>query len=604
MQELPLLSAWVASEASLARTDRPLGPGELVAWQAASGLWTAQPGPGPTWVGPAEATRWRVQRQADSATVTATPAGIVASATFDDQTALLPRGESGRVALSLSTNDAAPPLSWRLHTDAGDLDPGCAPCWSETPVFIDPETTELAFPAWRSGPGIGTLQVSLVARSHADTPLLSETFDTIQTATWAAWGDPHVHTNLSVDGCEDPEDDCTPRTHLPGEDLFARAAEAGLHWAAITDHAEWSGYQSLDGDTANAAVDIWSATQALAEAAEGGPVLPLIGYEWTAAYEDGGHRTVVVDDLGACGAWRIPASVEEDRIRGTEREFYTANNMTHYATPAELIARFDELGEESGCAGTSARSWFHHPAYIPPRPVDWTGENNRDLGDTVVEILSEHGSSECTDPDAEGCDWRLNADNHVPDGSIRTALSLGMQLGFMGGSDDHMANPASLSSPGSVWSGGTIHEHFAPGAITGVLVAEDTLSRGGLFSAIDARHTVASSWRMERFVAALLAESGEVWLPGDAVPAGTHALWLTAEDEAFDTVTIELIDPDEGVVQTWTGDQQGTSITFEADSTRYLRLRMSGQEEEHRIFVSPWFVEGVEGDEGDTGDAD
>ena len=109
MQELPLLSAWVASEASLARTDRPLGPGELVAWQAASGLWTAQPGPGPTWVGPAEATRWRVQRQADSATVTATPAGIVASATFDDQTALLPRGESGRVALSLSTNDAAPP---------------------------------------------------------------------------------------------------------------------------------------------------------------------------------------------------------------------------------------------------------------------------------------------------------------------------------------------------------------------------------------------------------------------------------------------------------------------------------------------------------------
>jgi len=474
-------------------------------------------------------------------------------------------------------------------------------------VLIDSATTELVFPAWRPGPGVGALQVSLVARSHPDTPLYSQTFDTIQTATWPAWGDPHVHTNLSVDGCEDPEAECTPRTHIPGEDAFARAADAGLHWAAITDHAEWSGYQSLDGDTAEAAVDIWDETQALAQAAEGGPVLPLIGYEWTASYDDGGHRTVVVDDLDACGAWRIPASVETDRVRGTGLEMYTANAMAHYATPAELIARFEELGEESGCSGTSARSWFHHSAYMPPRPVDWHSEHNRDLGDTVVEVFSEHGSSECTDPEADGCDWRLNEDKHVPDGSIRTALSLGMRLGFMGGSDDHMANPASLHGPGNVWSDGTIHEHYAPGAITGVLVAEDTLSRTGLFSAIDARHTVASSWRMERFAVALVATSGEVWLPGDVVPAGTHALWLSAEDEAFDTITIELIDPDQGAEQTWTGDQQGAELTLEPGTTRYLRVRMAGQEEEHRIFVSPWFVEGDAADTGepaDTGSSD
>ena len=131
-------------------------------------------------------------------------------------------------------------------------------------------------------------------------------------ATFPAWGDLHAHSGLSNDGCEDVEDDCTARGDRPAENIFARAEANGLHFLAMTDHAEWKGWTDLQ---TGLTTSIWDGTRELIRRQEDGPTVGILGYEWTSCESDdysGSHRTILLEDPGACEAWRVPGCAKDD----------------------------------------------------------------------------------------------------------------------------------------------------------------------------------------------------------------------------------------------------------------------------------------------------
>lgn len=408
-----------------------------------------------------------------------------------------------------------------------------------------------------------------------------------------AWGDLHNHTNLSQDGCENADAGCLPDESLPGEPVFARAEANGLDFAAITDHAEFSRYQR-DADGID--LDVWERTKELVAAAETGPVVPILGFEWTAScrYQEGEpeyekvHRTVLLEDPGACAALRVPschtpgASVEA----GAERYWYT--DLDAVLLPNELEAALAAAGDLDGCAPTRWIAFYHHPAEEIPAWVDWADPDNDVPGDVVVEIASQHGSSECWDAGAEGCDWRHNTEHYVPEGSIQYALQLGKKLGFVGGTDNHEADPGNLERVGMVRNtqvGDTANSQFTKGTVTGVILPEALpLTRAALFDAIERRNTVAASWAFEGLSVEATGPDGARWLPGDDVPAAATPLTIavTLDDPTVSSWTAELVAPDGTVAP---ADQ----LTLAPGDARYLRIRAFVGEEEHRVWASPWF---------------
>ena len=124
------------------------------------------------------------------------------------------------------------------------------------------------------------------------------------------WGDLHAHSGWSFDGCEDPDAACAPLGETPAADFYAVAAEMDLDFAALTDHAEADLY--LPEGEGGPELDVWEGQAAVVQAADGGPVLPLLGYEWTAFRDDerrghgrGSHRTVLLGEADPCVARRI-----------------------------------------------------------------------------------------------------------------------------------------------------------------------------------------------------------------------------------------------------------------------------------------------------------
>lgn len=448
----------------------------------------------------------------------------------------------------------------------------------------------------------------------------------VEDLVWV-WGDLHAHSNWSYDGCENPDHECTHDAAGPGSRFFSEAAAEGLDFAALTDHAEADLYQFAPDllHATGAEYDVWDGQQLLTVVADGGPVLPLLGYEWTAVHNrehqegPGSHRTVILGAARACPAYRVAGTwlPPGGHLPEVGHRAYIQGDRVVEPTPAGLWQALDRALFDPSCEPVRWASFAHHPAYLTPQATDWSQKDNQPARETVVEIYSEHGSSECLDTSLDGCGWAINeAQGYHPAGSIQAALDRGFRLGFVGGTDGHDARPGSVhDGPSHVaqWSDkdGDPQLQFAPGGLTGLLV-RPPLDRDQVLDALLARRSVATSGPRIDLAAWATGKDGTTYLPGQAIPrwnlpAGLVLVlgeldprgdlsWADLEDVAVERVT------DGGrVVSSGGGEAFGDSWDPRPDERwTYLRVRLdrAGEPEdgdplggEERIWLSPWFVE-------------
>ncbi|MFH1468654.1 MAG: hypothetical protein ABIO70_29965 [Pseudomonadota bacterium] len=488
-------------------------------------------------------------------------------------------------------------VSWGWASDPAwweRWDDGALP--AEVPTWWDAEEPEpVAWPA--------TFHLQVI-KDEVGFDIAEATVLDLQTGRFTFWGDLHSHTNYSYDGCEDKDNLCAPRGDWPASDAYSFAEDAGLDFIAITDHAE---FKTWLRDDLHLSASIWEASLLVAQDEDGGRLVPIVGYEWTASFgvldpenevmlKAGGHRTVLFDALEPCEDYWIGGA----RPYARKVEWGVEDYRPREAFAEEPDELMQGLADAATTCGDGVRylSWYHHPAMDLPRPVLWSADINRDLGDRVVEIYSEHGSSECADPTDEGCDW-MHSPHHVSEGAVQTALQEGHALGFVGGTDSHDGRPGSTADgPGAIVgtadSEGNYIIHMAPGGITGALTVGMERSRGEIFDAIEARHTFAASWRFGSAKIAALGQDGVLYLPGDDVPAAASPVTLMVRmtDSSVEGWQIQVLD---AWGEVWL-DEGSASLTepldIAAGDVRYVRVRADIQGIEHRLWASPFF--GVE----------
>ena len=607
--EAPELRALGGEGFSLLWADRALRPGERVEWQDTGGGWRVLGLEGVDWLLPSETASFRWV--GPSGQVTVTPEAFALTLTAPQEPTVFLPGETIAMAADWAGPEIPFPVSLALRRPADGTWLNAQGAWSDQALSFAPDTaaTGSAAPAWLADAGeplydeveatldlLGWGAVWRLARARAGV---------VQAGRALAWGDLHSHTNLSYDGCEVPDTECQPRGDWPALDHFAQAEAAGLDFAVMTDHAEFSAYIDLDSLET---IDIWDETLRLAQEADGGSVLPLVGYEWTSTYgasgpddePTGGHRTVLFETLTPCETYVVGANSHGAFKVNWGHEDYLAR-ATWEELPADQLAAMERAG--TACGPERFLSWFHHPAYYPPRPAAWNDPDNLDLGDRVVEILSEHGCSECFDRSAADCQWQLNQDRYVPSGAVQLALQRGLHFGFLGGTDNHEGRPGSIADgPGPVAAysdrdGDGVYEayhiQYGPGAVTGALYAGPALTRPALLDAIEARTTLVASWIPLDVRVAALGQDGVVYLPGADVPAVASPLrLLVALDEPLaEEWQISVIDPWNEV---WLESDQPTldePLDLNPGDIRYLRVRVWIDGEEQRLWASPFFGE-------------
>ena len=393
----------------------------------------------------------------------------------------------------------------------------------------------------------------------------------------------------------------------------------GLDFAAITDHAEWTTYTP---DIETTPTDIWQEQQSVArlievdleeKKAKNGstrPFVPIIGYEWTDfgnhndGSTDGGHKTVLLDKIDACLDWRVGAALkDEPDIKPFDAGILEGGNTNVGVTPSSLWASLDAAAKS--CEGPRALTFFHHSAFSTPQSVVWQGAGNTPdpVYESVVEIYSEHGCSECRYFDDPNCDWRGKTDGeYSSEGSVQNALSQGFLLGFVAGTDSHDGRPGSVDD-GPSCTANTVEDEFIchdhSGGLTGVLY-EDTLSRDAIFDAFESRNTFATSRPMMPVRAALIGEDGVVYLPGDAVPAleartarlivSVDGLLGEGEFSEYKDAAIEVLDPDNTVLAQSGVDILDTEIQVVGGEVFYIRLRLYNTSlDGERMWLSPFF---------------
>lgn len=402
------------------------------------------------------------------------------------------------------------------------------------------------------------------------------------------WGDPHSHSGLSPDGCENPEEDCVAEVQgAPGLRLSERAAFNGLDWFAMTEHVEFDAYEDLRDGTE---LSIWDTTLTMAAQAPGqyGVVL-YPGYEWRDCSAGGTHhRTVVFESPTACAGLRPAACPSAKRPKSEfGYENYVRRGDRGRTTAQELADHLSLTSEMSDCQ-TRWVAFAHHSAYERPGAVDWQDSADRMDEELLLEIFSEHGSSECIDLEAEGCDYHVREVLYLPEGSAQAALQAGLRVGFVAGTDSHDANPGSIDDgPGTVAKleedgdepRSAVAIHPTSGGVTGVLLAPGQSPYAeAVFDGLLARHTVASTTTLDGLQIWVQDPMGQVYLPGDVLPQGTYQLKLEMPFAA----QAELVN-DQGEAEPVDG-----WFTVQ-DEVRYLRLRFEMDGEEHRLWASPFF---------------
>jgi Protein of unknown function (DUF3604) len=536
--------------------------------------------------------------------------------------------------LELQQSGDLPPLDLQLLVRFDDpvgaahyLQPACkaSDCWSSEPTAWGgpwtagtyPVEQQLQLTAPATDGGQARLEVELVTTVEAATLVLAaEGMDLYAAGGRWAWGDLHSHSNWSFDGCEDSESACEPRGDLPAVDWVAEAEAQGLDFAALTDHAE-PDLVYLDG-LEGAGLDIWEGQgDAVAEGrlrqSEGASwVLPLIGYEWTATgytttgVTTGGHKTVVFSEAQPCESYRIAGKLLDDGVYTAEQgeAVYVQSGSAHVTQPASLWDAIDAASLRADCVATRWLSFYHHTAYELPQWVDWTQPYAAPSRESVVEMYSEHGSSECVDLDEETCAWRINDNSgYQLDGSVQAALAQGFQLGFVGGTDSHDARPGSIddgAGPVAHWrdsdgdgEADTVIEQFAAGGLTGAWVArgpETPLDSDTFFDAMEARQTAATSGPRPTVVALAVDNAGGVHLPGAVLDSklGPFELRLSLPDG--DGVVVDRIDG-AGLATTSAVDAFAETWDGASGEWTYLRLRYGEGDSDERVWLSPWFVD-------------
>jgi hypothetical protein len=403
------------------------------------------------------------------------------------------------------------------------------------------------------------------------------------------WGDPHAHSGLSADSCEDPEFDCAAEVAgAPGQNMAMRAAGNGLDWFAVTDHVDFEEYVDK---VSGVRVPLWSGMLALAERSkqDEGVVL-YAGYEWRDCSAGGSHhRTLIFESENACSTLRPPACSNSTSPKTNfGLEGYTRREDVGHMTAQELAEFLADESEKAGCE-TRWVGFAHHSAYTRPGEMDWEQSTYRMENEILLEIFSEHGSSECIDLTQPGCDFYASEDFYAPQGSAQAALQAGLLVGFVAGTDSHDSNPGSTADgPGPVTKiffdeGTTVPEvgyHSAPGGVTAVLLPPGQVpDKQAVFDGLLARHTVASTVVVDGLELWIVDPLGRIYLPGDLVPTGTYRLHSTLPSHG----DIVLVDQD-GEVETvdlW--------FTVQRSRTRYLRIDLIIDNNQERLWASPFF---------------
>jgi hypothetical protein len=411
------------------------------------------------------------------------------------------------------------------------------------------------------------------------------------------WGDLHGHSNLSMDGCENGTSTCGDRKSTAGSDYFSNAKANGLDFAAITDHAEYVAYAS-DGTDATK-IGIWS-TQAehVRDAAEEGFV-PILGYEWTHGDDDGdgstgGHRTVLFDGDELCADYFVASDFLAGRSKQMGPGFYYGGNRHFNESVSGLQA--DIVEATKVCNPVQSLMFSHHTAMLIPQHLDWTLPQNEPNPETemLIEIFSEHGSSELLNPEEEGAFGVDPSKVYVPEGSVQQALLLGYKLGFVGGTDNHDGRPGSLEDGPSCpdfWNAEGPICQFHGGGLTGVL--SDELSRSAIFSTLSARRTVVTTGPRDPIRAVLVGSSGSGYPFGALVPVddAPYQLYLDTTGSAAEVTRRQLVTSDGEVIELPSVSHVKTQIEVDEGGWVYLRLSLQDSLGDHRVWVSPWFWE-------------
>ncbi len=528
----------------------------------------------------------------------------------------LPEPGLGRAALHVWLEIEGDPL----YLPEGCLDEDC---WSEEhqpwlqsdDLALMDRRQLVSFEVPARGPVAATLHAELsLEREGEQIAVASDERSFVLLGGRWRWGDLHAHSRWSNDGCEDPDTLCGPRGAEPAEDFFSNAVDVGLDFAAITDHAEWDWYwpDGAEGDP----ISVWDGQAGTAAAAVDTLVLPILGYEWShgselmeGAHRRGSHRTVLLSDASACESYRIGGLYSEDAWTPEKGDWYfTSDNAYRADSVADLWTALDDA--DTIC-GTELRwvTFAHHSAYEIPQATDWALSENQPDRETLIEIFSEHGLSECLDTSEDGCDFGLNErQTYYPDGSAQAALDAGFQLGFVAGTDSHDARPGSLDDgPGEVawWrdsDGDGIDDtptvQFSDGGLTGALISGE-LDVDRLFDALEARMTVATSGPRPELRLALVGLSGQVYPPGATVSVSDSPFSILFElEDAVDATTgatldrVDQIGPGGEVVRSGSDRVLELGWAPESGDWTYLRLRYLYEDgTEARVWVSPFFAE-------------
>ena len=267
------------------------------------------------------------------------------------------------------------------------------------------------------------------------------------------FGDLHAHTGVSPDGgSTDVGVFCDAPCGATAE-AFATARSNGLDFVAFTDHV----YSSAD------AFDAFQKEVRTHNDPWGG-FLTIPSAEANFGTNDGhayGHKNAFV-------------FTDDDKVELTLADFPSNAN----------VRGCDEIWESAKTLSAAGPTllFAHHPAVTQPMPTDWSCHDQ--TYEPVVEVISEHGNS--LDPATDYHPVREYAEGSDVHAALET---YGLQLGFVGGTDNHMAQP------GSVCGLDTMKLTFPyGGALTMIAVPEGSaFTRRAIYDELVARRSLVTT---------------------------------------------------------------------------------------------------------------
>lgn len=319
-------------------------------------------------------------------------------------------------------------------------------------------------------------------------------------------------------------------------------------------------------------------------------VVLYAGYEWRDCSVNGTHhRTVIFESSSACPTLRPPACPSTKSPKtGFGLEGYTRRSDTGSLSAQELFELLSTESEQPGCE-TRFVAFAHHSAYKRPGSVDWQKTADHMANEVLLEIFSEHGSSECIDLEQEGCSYYAQ-EHYDGKGSAQAALRSGLMVGFVASTDSHDSNPGSTEDgAGPVTKLQTVDGNGVPevgyqrtpGGVTAVLLPPGQApSEQAVFDGLLARHTVASTVVLDGLELWVEDPFGRIYLPGDPLPTGTYRLNLNLP---YTPTSVLLVDAE--------GESEAVSewFTVQQGRPRYLRIDLEIGERSERLWASPFF---------------